>query len=114
MSKSVKIVQVSRTQQLNWWGFSLELSMVITEEDLRKLLDTIELPKGKKLNIIIEGRPPRCFVCRQRGHVMKKSPLIIQHKVDKIIFFKCVMDDHQVIQAEDIELEKEESEKYEE
>lgn len=44
-SKDAVIVQVTETQLLNKWGFGLELFLTISEVYMKKLLETIELPR---------------------------------------------------------------------
>lgn len=44
----VEIVQASKKQQVNWWGFSFELYVLITEEYTKEILESIELPEEKK------------------------------------------------------------------
>lgn len=45
----VEIVQASETQQLNWWGIGFELYQLITEENTKKMPESIELLWGKNM-----------------------------------------------------------------
>lgn len=64
-----EILQATEIQQLNWWGFGLELFLLISEEDIKELLESINLTGEKKLHLIVEGRPPTCYVGGRKGHM---------------------------------------------
>lgn len=72
VKKEISIVQTTRREQLNCWSYALRQFLAITEEDLKNTPKTIELPEEKKLNVIVEGKLPTCFGCRQKGHIRKR------------------------------------------
>lgn len=55
-SENVDIVQATRTPKLNWWGFGFEIDLII-RDDIKVLLETIEIPKENRLNVA-EWKPP--------------------------------------------------------
>lgn len=42
--EEINIVQATKTQQLNWWDYGVELCIITTEEYLKKLTEEKELP----------------------------------------------------------------------
>lgn len=80
--EEVKIVQVTQTQLLNWWRFSIEIYLIIIEGDRKELPEIIEVSEGKGLNVVVEGWSLTCYRCDQKGHIRKRYHLAIQHKED--------------------------------
>lgn len=76
-SNRVEIVQVTRTQQLYWLGFGLELFLI--SEYLKELLEIEYLSGDKRLCMAVEERPPTCYSCGRKGHIRKKCTLYISN-----------------------------------
>lgn len=71
MKAESRIVQVTRTQQLNWWSYNLVLIIQASRLDLMEAPEIIQLPGDVRLVMIVEGQPRTCYCCRQNGHIKK-------------------------------------------
>lgn len=72
--ENVEAVQATKIQQLNWWGFGLELYVMITQKYIQEFPEIIELLNEKQLNIFVAGRPPACNGCGQKWHIKNRCP----------------------------------------
>ncbi|CAI9728531.1 XP_014782366.1PREDICTED: uncharacterized protein LOC106877848 [Octopus vulgaris] len=70
----LNILTMSKTQCLNFWGYEIEAVCAITSEYYEEIPETVELPTGEKLDIVLQGRPPKCYLCGMRGHMRRKCP----------------------------------------
>lgn len=73
--EETEIGQASKTLQVNQWEFGLELFLLLSEKNFRKIPTQIELPEGKKLFVILKVRLPVCFFCFNRGRIKKNYSL---------------------------------------
>ncbi|CAI9737598.1 ---NA--- [Octopus vulgaris] len=67
----LEIQLVSKIECWNVGGFGSEIVGTMTPGYHEKVPETIELPTGERLEIILTGRPPKCYKCGMRGHKMK-------------------------------------------
>lgn len=80
---------------------------MVTEEDLKDLSELRERPEERKLNLIVEGKPPTCFGCGLKGRIRKRYPLnILQETEEANDFSKGVVSQEEKMQEEEVELEK--------
>lgn len=63
-----RISQVTRTKQINWWGYGFEMIIQEIYNDMKEITETIELSDATKLAVILEGRFPTCYSCGKKGH----------------------------------------------
>lgn len=42
--------------------------------------ESIVLSDGKRLHVVVEGKPPTCYACTQKGHMSKRCPLTTQQE----------------------------------
>lgn len=54
------------TQVLNWCGYVREIFLSVSESGWKELLEAF-VCDDKTLSMVIEGRPPLCFRCREVG-----------------------------------------------
>lgn len=54
VKENISIVQATRAQLLNWWGYDFELFLVIIEKDLKDLPEVTELLEERRLNMAVE------------------------------------------------------------
>uniref|UniRef100_A0A0L8I9B4 CCHC-type domain-containing protein n=1 Tax=Octopus bimaculoides TaxID=37653 RepID=A0A0L8I9B4_OCTBM len=69
MKEEAKISEATRTKSVDYWGYGIELTIQATVEDLNRIDEEIALPDDQKLRVKVEGRPPTCFACGEKGHM---------------------------------------------
>ncbi|XP_029657941.1 uncharacterized protein LOC115232245 [Octopus sinensis] len=74
MKDGAKILKATRTNKLNYWGYGIELTIQATVEDLSRIAEEIVLPDDLILRMKVEGRPPVCFECGEKGHMKVRCP----------------------------------------
>lgn len=69
--KDIKIISISNTQVVDWWEYSLEVFLSVSEK-IWKELPQVFVCGEQRLSVVIEGRPLICFRCNKEGHLRKK------------------------------------------
>lgn len=59
---------------MNWWGYGTEITVHATQIELEETMSEIILQEDVKLRVIVEGREPTCYSCREKGHIKTKCP----------------------------------------
>lgn len=50
----------------------------IYQDDLKEILDTMELPNGEKLTVVLERISTSCYFCDEWNHIKKIFPKLVQ------------------------------------
>uniref|UniRef100_A0A0L8GX11 CCHC-type domain-containing protein n=1 Tax=Octopus bimaculoides TaxID=37653 RepID=A0A0L8GX11_OCTBM len=75
MEEDVKVLKVTKTKEVNCWGYSLEVAIQVSLQDLHKIAEEVILPEDVKLRRVVEeGRPPTCYQCGVTGHMRARCP----------------------------------------
>uniref|UniRef100_A0A0L8FRC8 CCHC-type domain-containing protein n=1 Tax=Octopus bimaculoides TaxID=37653 RepID=A0A0L8FRC8_OCTBM len=45
-----------------------------TDSDMIKIPEEVILPADVRLRVVVEGRPPRCYLCSEKGHMKARCP----------------------------------------
>uniref|UniRef100_A0A0L8HJ83 Uncharacterized protein n=1 Tax=Octopus bimaculoides TaxID=37653 RepID=A0A0L8HJ83_OCTBM len=64
--EDVRIIMISRTQKINCWGYGLNVLFIASQKVYSDIPETLELPNEDKMDIMLEGRPPKCYECGKR------------------------------------------------
>ncbi|CAI9726916.1 XP_029657941.1uncharacterized protein LOC115232245 [Octopus vulgaris] len=59
------------------------------------MAETVELPNGEKLEVMLEERPPKCYGCGERRHLKKKCPRAAVEMVEESVQEDIVVDKKQ-------------------
>uniref|UniRef100_A0A0L8HRU2 Uncharacterized protein n=1 Tax=Octopus bimaculoides TaxID=37653 RepID=A0A0L8HRU2_OCTBM len=51
---------------VDWW---IEMSLQTTENDMIKIPEEIILPEDVRLRVVVEGKPPSCYLRGEKGHM---------------------------------------------
>lgn len=70
----VYLSQVTWTNKINRWGYGIEMYIRISQDYLKEILETIELPNGVKLTAMLEEKLPSCYFCEERGEYQENVP----------------------------------------
>lgn len=62
---------------------------------MKDLLEEIDLPKERKLNLIVEGKPPIYYECGQKRHIRKRSFIKIQYETKNTNDSREDVDNHE-------------------
>ena len=68
------VLLMKRSEVDKFSGTSLEILIQATPEVLEKIPHHIALPKGRDLNVMVEGRKPRCHTCGALDHLRAFCP----------------------------------------
>ncbi|CAI9718385.1 XP_014783152.1PREDICTED: uncharacterized protein LOC106878453 [Octopus vulgaris] len=71
-SKKLGIYSVNRTENMNFRRYGVEVICAVTQEYYEKLPETVELPSGERLEVMLAGRPPKCYKCGGREHLKRQ------------------------------------------
>lgn len=83
MEKEYNILLVHCTETVNWWGFSLELKVQMTDKDIMELPDEPALVDRRRLNVIIRCLS-QCHNCKTWwGEHIRKDRLTLEHSKNK-------------------------------
>ncbi|XP_036364761.1 uncharacterized protein LOC118765946 [Octopus sinensis] len=69
------ILDVRRVREKNWLGMGVLLLAQIKQENISKVPDFVSLPDGTRLNVAVEGRKPKCFLCSSERHLKRDCPI---------------------------------------
>uniref|UniRef100_A0A0L8H761 CCHC-type domain-containing protein n=1 Tax=Octopus bimaculoides TaxID=37653 RepID=A0A0L8H761_OCTBM len=67
-------MKISRITEVNCSEYGLKVLVHISLSDLHKIAEELILPDEARLKIVVEGRPPVCFLCGVKGHMRAKCP----------------------------------------
>lgn len=76
--EDVLIFQATRTERIELWGFGLEFSLLISERNIKELLEIIVLSVEGILHVMVEGRHSTYYGCGGREHTGKDVPYTFQ------------------------------------
>uniref|UniRef100_A0A0L8I0A2 Uncharacterized protein n=1 Tax=Octopus bimaculoides TaxID=37653 RepID=A0A0L8I0A2_OCTBM len=76
---------MSKTTDVNYWGYELEVIVHIRLPDLHKIVEELVLPEETRLRIVVAGRPPICFACGVSGYMKcpQKHEEIIETEIQE-------------------------------
>lgn len=69
---SYEVDIVNKTETVKHWGYGLTIFAMMSENDVRCLLEKVTIFNGRRLNVIVRGRLPLGHGCKERGHFKKK------------------------------------------
>lgn len=69
------VLSISKMETQFFWGYWLENSLLLEEDELDGIEDEIILKGERKLNVVLSGRKPECRWCKCRGHVKRNCAL---------------------------------------
>lgn len=83
MKEEARVVQATQAQQLNWWGYGLELNNVSLLIRLNESSRNDRIAYVR-LTVIVEGRISTCYCRGQNENIRKNFPQNTQEETHKV------------------------------
>lgn len=73
MKEDTRVIQATRTRQVNWWGSSFKIIIQSRQRDLQEMAETIKLPKEVKTKWLWKEGLPRSMHAEERAKLHSKT-----------------------------------------